>query len=501
MFGSAPQPGASNGGASMNPYGAAPACLAAHPYGGVGTTLGQAAAAQPSGAMSPYGSANSYGAPSTGAAMEQHAGGEGQYGGAPAPNPYGAAPAPQTGLYGGTASPQTSLDGGARALQAGLYDTPRAPQRDFYGTASALQTDFFGTNFIDAPAQAPAPAPSVHGTAPAAPFDGALPQAGNAKGFVAAPSMGGAPDGQRGDCLKCGVTGHCARDCPNLHQQEQASATMPNAVPEPDGPKPLCHCGTECIVLCVRKEGPTQGRYFFKCPRPSGGGVHCNYFQWADEAPPAPGPQCACRVASRQRTVAKDGPNKGRPYYSCFRRQCSFFVWGDNEPGTLGGAGVPTPARAQPVLNGPPCRCGQPSVQLTVRKEGANQGRLFYKCGRQQGQGQCDFFQWVDEAAADGGSYRAGTGVCFKCGAPGHWASNCPNSKGAGMKGDGGGGKGECFKYGQPGHWPSNCPNAGAGGGGGKAKGWTGDYGYAAMPIQKRSRRGDGALGPYGPTT
>ena len=64
------------------------------------------------------------------------------------------------------------------------------------------------------------------------------------------------------------------------------------------------------------------------------------------------------------------------------------------------------------------------------------------------------------------------------------------------MKGDGGGGNGECFKCGQPGHWPSNCPNAGAGGGGGKVKGWTGDYGYAAMPIQKRS--GDGALGPYG---
>ena len=61
------------------------------------------------------------------------------------------------------------------------------------------------------------------------------------------------------------------------------------------------------------------------------------------------------------------------------------------------------------------------------------------------------------------------------------------------MKGDVGGG--------QPGHWPSNCPNAGAGGGGGKAKGWTGDYGYAAMPIQKGLRRGDGALGPYGPTT
>ena len=59
------------------------------------------------------------------------------------------------------------------------------------------------------------------------------------------------------------------------------------------------------------------------------------------------------------------------------------------------------------------------------------------------------------------------------------------------MKGDGGGGKGECFKGGQPGH-------AEAGGGGSKAKDWAGDNGYAAMPMQNKSGRGDDALGPYG---
>jgi len=33
-------------------------------------------------------------------------------------------------------------------------------------------------------------------------------------------------------------------------------------------------------------------------------------------------------------------------------------------------------------------------MMLTVRKEGPNTGRNFYKCGR--GHGGCDFFSWAD---------------------------------------------------------------------------------------------------------
>lgn len=36
------------------------------------------------------------------------------------------------------------------------------------------------------------------------------------------------------------------------------------------------------------------------------------------------------------------------------------------------------------------CHCNKQAIILTVKKEGPNQGRLFYKCGT------CNFFQWCD---------------------------------------------------------------------------------------------------------
>ncbi|KAL1916274.1 uncharacterized protein VTP21DRAFT_5891 [Calcarisporiella thermophila] len=40
------------------------------------------------------------------------------------------------------------------------------------------------------------------------------------------------------------------------------------------------------------------------------------------------------------------------------------------------------------------CNCQQPAVSHTVRKEGINQGRLFYSCARKNG--KCDFFMWAN---------------------------------------------------------------------------------------------------------
>eukprot|EP00931_Biecheleriopsis_adriatica_P000610 TRINITY_DN100689_c0_g1_i1.p1 TRINITY_DN100689_c0_g1~~TRINITY_DN100689_c0_g1_i1.p1 ORF type:complete len:336 (+),score=48.32 TRINITY_DN100689_c0_g1_i1:21-1028(+) len=40
------------------------------------------------------------------------------------------------------------------------------------------------------------------------------------------------------------------------------------------------------------------------------------------------------------------------------------------------------------------CHCGQPVRVLTVRREGPNTGRVFYKCGVPAG--QCRYFEWAD---------------------------------------------------------------------------------------------------------
>ncbi|KAL6425769.1 hypothetical protein ACFW04_009678 [Cataglyphis niger] len=44
------------------------------------------------------------------------------------------------------------------------------------------------------------------------------------------------------------------------------------------------------------------------------------------------------------------------------------------------------------------CKCHETAIQLTVRKEGPNKGRLFYKCAKPQGNG-CDFFLWASDSA------------------------------------------------------------------------------------------------------
>ncbi|XP_051569913.1 DNA topoisomerase 3-alpha-like isoform X2 [Myxocyprinus asiaticus] len=54
---------------------------------------------------------------------------------------------------------------------------------------------------------------------------------------------------------------------------------------------------------------------------------------------------------------------------------------------------VPPPASDQ--ADAIVCNCGQDAVLLTVRKEGPNHGRQFYKCNT----GDCKFFLWADQPA------------------------------------------------------------------------------------------------------
>lgn len=48
---------------------------------------------------------------------------------------------------------------------------------------------------------------------------------------------------------------------------------------EDSGNAVVCNCGSDAVLLTVRKEGPNTGRQFYKC-----GGSSCNFFLWADEA-------------------------------------------------------------------------------------------------------------------------------------------------------------------------------------------------------------------------
>lgn len=54
------------------------------------------------------------------------------------------------------------------------------------------------------------------------------------------------------------------------------------------------------------------------------------------------------------------------------------------------------------------CNCGQPAALLTVKKDGPNQGKQFYKCS--QTPSACQFFLWLDNASNTSVGYSGGGG-------------------------------------------------------------------------------------------
>lgn len=106
-------------------------------------------------------------------------------------------------------------------------------------------------------------------------------------------------------------------------------------------------------------------------------------------------PPCACGQPSSQRTVRKEGPNTGRVFFCCARPQGEQCKFFQFADEPPRPDGQPQQPQ-QPQAEGPACPCGLPSMQLTTRKEGPNMGRVFYKCAKPQGE-QCGHFQWADE--------------------------------------------------------------------------------------------------------
>lgn len=124
----------------------------------------------------------------------------------------------------------------------------------------------------------------------------------------------------------------------------------------------VCNCGQEALLLTVRKDGPNQGRQFYKCNAGS-----CNFFLWADQ----PSQQGALPA---QRTLQPPRPSLG------------------NRNTLGGGRGREAGDHEQEIM----CKCDEVAVTRTVQKDGPNKGRTFHTCGKPREQ-QCGFFQWADE--------------------------------------------------------------------------------------------------------
>ncbi|XP_038618516.1 DNA topoisomerase 3-alpha isoform X2 [Tachyglossus aculeatus] len=184
---------------------------------------------------------------------------------------------------------------------------------------------------------------------------------------------------------------------------------------------------------------------------------------------------CNCGQEALLLTVRKDGPNQGRQFYKCGAGGCSFFLWADQqaEDGTSGAARTavapaPPPAEGNRVgygssgggrvSGGTNCMCNQPAITRVVQKDGPNKGRQFHTCQKPREQ-QCGFFQWADENTAPGtfsaqgfggrGQQRGPRGrskkpganstvagptskrprTCGFCHQPGHTRVSCPQNR------------------------------------------------------------------------
>ena len=74
--------------------------------------------------------------------------------------------------------------------------------------------------------------------------------------------------------------------------------------------------------------------------------------------------------------------NRGRPFFVCSNDTdpCNYFAWGDQEI---------------PVT--PLCEHLRSSRMFTVKKEGLNKGRRFFRCGERDAEKRCKFFKWSED--------------------------------------------------------------------------------------------------------
>ena len=176
-----------------------------------------------------------------------------------------------------------------------------------------------------------------------------------------------------------------------------------------------CNCGDPANLLTVIKECTNRGKKFYNCRTNS-----CEFFLWDTncdspdllaQSPIGDSVICDCGNPVRLLTVRKEGPNKGRQFYSCPKLrggECGYFKWAHEdqpEPETPGQNSCMVSfignfegnMSLSDNSHGIVCHCEMPAKFLTVKKDSPNKGRQFYACSKQKWK-ECGFFKWADES-------------------------------------------------------------------------------------------------------
>ncbi|GJJ12157.1 hypothetical protein Clacol_006398 [Clathrus columnatus] len=157
----------------------------------------------------------------------------------------------------------------------------------------------------------------------------------------------------------------------------------------------LCKCSVPVVERTVTKESANKGRKFRACGNQGG----CDFFEWMD-------------IPSSSSVASVTVPTKR------MRSQ------------TTSGGGGESSSNDLPVKR---CKCDMTAVEKTVVKEGINKGRKFWTCPNSE-KARCQFFEWGDEGTKSAPAQvlsqdRLKTNdECFKCGQSGHWSNACPNT-------------------------------------------------------------------------
>lgn len=157
---------------------------------------------------------------------------------------------------------------------------------------------------------------------------------------------------------------------------------------EPTEAPPRCRCGLDAMRFTVKKEGPNCGRHFFKCSKKQDEDP-CKFFEWSDATASAP----------RSHTGAESGEvslqSAGIPLPGASSPQ----------PSTVGDIpGLPGAASNRRCST-----CGLEATLRSVQKEGRIFGRQYWCCT----QPKCStkqYFEW-DEAPVDVGHSTVATPV------------------------------------------------------------------------------------------
>lgn len=199
---------------------------------------------------------------------------------------------------------------------------------------------------------------------------------------------------------------NAAEQFPRQRRQPATSSSAPPPAPRPtpagsltsDVPRCVQH-GLPCAEREVNRDGPNKGRIFYACQLPQS--ERCDFFAWASDVNPSHGVKCPGHdELCVERTVRREGPNKGREFFACRRSQadsCGYFQWKDELQTQPPGASTASRGFTDtaPKCSGHDAPC----ALRTTRKAGPNQNREFYTCSF-QGADSCGYFEWKDEMEA-----------------------------------------------------------------------------------------------------